>query len=110
MNDVEGLGVRLKEVRKRNNLTLREVAKDIDTDFSYLSKVENGATPSLQFLNLLANYYKADLNFLLTGREEVKDEWIDLSRELKKKGLSPDDVMLIMESFYTIKNVVNKLK
>lgn len=41
-------GDKLRELRKQNNLTQRELAKRISTDFTYISKLENnrGSPPS----------------------------------------------------------------
>lgn len=70
------LGQRLKELRLSKNLTLRELAKLVDMDFTYLSKIENDRTdrpPSEELLGKLADKLGVD-----------RDELMGLSGELPK--------------------------
>lgn len=46
-----GLGKRIKEIRKKNNLTINTVASDADVSNGLISRIENGRTiPSLPVL------------------------------------------------------------
>jgi transcriptional regulator with XRE-family HTH domain len=45
MDDTSRFGKRIRELRKRANLTLRDLARRIGVDFSYISKLENGQLP-----------------------------------------------------------------
>jgi len=61
-------GKRLKELRKKARLTQRELAQKVGIDFTYLSKLESGATPppSEKVILELANVLNADRDELLT--------------------------------------------
>ncbi|MNY36589.1 helix-turn-helix protein [compost metagenome] len=70
------LGQRLKELRLSKNWTLRELAKLVEADFTYLSKIENDRTdrpPSEELLGKLADKLGAN-----------RDELMGLSGELPK--------------------------
>lgn len=57
------LGQRLKELRAQKNHTLRELAKLVGIDFTYLSKIENDKTdgpPSEDLLRRLATELGGD--------------------------------------------------
>jgi HTH-type transcriptional regulator, competence development regulator len=45
MVDEAGFGARVRLLRHEKGLTLRELAKRVDLDFSYLSKIENDKLP-----------------------------------------------------------------
>ena len=68
------LGQKIKALRKEANLTLRELGEKVNTDFTYLSKIENDRTdkhpPSIDLLKRLAHALKADVEelTLLTQR------------------------------------------
>jgi transcriptional regulator with XRE-family HTH domain len=56
-------GERIRELRKSNKLTQRALAKIVDLDFSYISKIENDRlehTPSINTIQRLAEALNAD--------------------------------------------------
>lgn len=67
------LGHRLREQRRRNNLTLKELARRTGLSVPFLSQVENGKTPSLASLFALARELDTTPEALLAGpaREDV---------------------------------------
>lgn len=57
---------RLKEMRLKNKITLRKLAKALDVNFSTISRWENGEiTPSIDYLNLLCDYFDVSADYLL---------------------------------------------
>ena len=65
-------GARLKELRKRNNLTQKELAEQIGIKQNSYSDWENGKTePSFENLIKLADLFEVSLDCLL-GREQMK--------------------------------------
>lgn len=72
------LGQRLKELRLSYNLTLRELAKQIETDFTYLSKIENDKTdhpPSEDFLKRISAYFNVDSDELIALSGQVPENF-----------------------------------
>ncbi len=60
---MQNFGERIRELRKKNKLTQRELGKLVDLDFSYISKIENDRlehTPSINTIQRLAEALNAD--------------------------------------------------
>lgn len=47
MEEKQRFGKKLRELRTRAGMSLRELAIKVDVDFTYLSKIENGVLPTL---------------------------------------------------------------
>lgn len=63
------VGSRLREIRKSLDLTLENLQKITGFSTSILSDVENGKkSPSTIYLYGLATLYKANLNYVFTGK------------------------------------------
>ncbi len=57
---------RLREIRVKNKMTLRDLAKAIDVSFSTISRWENGEiTPTITYLILLCDYFDVSADYLL---------------------------------------------
>lgn len=66
-------GKKLKEIRKNNNLTQNDVAKLIDIDAKYISKIENGnSVGTIETLLKFCKAYKITPNEILS--EFIKEE------------------------------------
>jgi len=68
MEDKNRFGKRLRELRKRAGLSLRELGNKVSVDFSYLSKIENGTLPppSERVIRELAETLNTEYDELLT--------------------------------------------
>jgi transcriptional regulator with XRE-family HTH domain len=67
----ESLGARLRQLR-RGRFTQRELAVKVGLDYTYLSKIENGAeTPSEAAVRRLAEVLEADAEDLLARAGKV---------------------------------------
>lgn len=65
MDPVELLGARLKEVRTKANLSLREVARQLDVSPSFVSQIENGKSqPSVVTLYQFAQLFGVPIDQL----------------------------------------------
>jgi len=107
----ETLGNRIRAAREAKGLSLRDLARRVQLDYGYLSKIENGAvSPSAEALSALAEVLELDeIELLLLGdrvpapldplarSEEALDffkraaairepaEWRELSRFLEER-------------------------
>ena len=67
-----------KEERYESDITLRELAKQINIDHTYLSKIENGhLLPSEERLNQLLRFYKItqkQLNYCQFTKEFIQQQ------------------------------------
>jgi HTH-type transcriptional regulator, competence development regulator len=70
----QALGSYLKEVRKKNDLTLRDVEETTDISNAYLSQLENGKVtkPSPHILHALATIYRVPYETLMERAGYVK--------------------------------------
>lgn len=72
-------GERIRELRKAKHLTLRDVAKRVNVNFTYISKIENhkldfGDYPSEDLIRKLARVLGGDLDELLLLAEIIPDD------------------------------------
>lgn len=108
-------GIKIRELRKTKQLSLRELAGSVGIDFTYLSKIENDRLPppaedtirkialvldsDADELLLLANKVPSDLAEHLVrypetvellrsmeGKIYSREEWIELKRLAREKG------------------------
>jgi len=69
---IKGLPQRLKEIRIKNNLSQKVVAKRLDLSPSIISSYETGErTPSLETFLALSKLYKCTTDYLL-GKESTQ--------------------------------------
>jgi len=82
MDSNKKFGVQLRELRKKAGLTLRDLAEKVSVNFTYLSKIENGALPppSEKVIRHLAEVLNYD-----------KDEMLALA------GIIPSDIAEILK-------------
>mgnify|MGYP002353861388 FL=1 len=73
------LGQIIKEARKEKRITQRDLAKSIDVDFTYISKIETGALepPSETVINRIAKILDIDANELFLLAKKVPTEFKD---------------------------------
>lgn len=79
------LGARIHELR--GGITLRSLAKELGIDFTYLSKIENGAdVPSEDTLRKIASWFKADADELLALAGKVPPALAERARTEHQMG------------------------
>ncbi|MFC1901389.1 tetratricopeptide repeat protein [Chloroflexota bacterium] len=90
MEKKQEFGTRLRELRTTAGLSLRELAERVGVNFTYLSKIENGALPppSEKVIRQLAESLKAN-----------KDELLILA------GIIPRDITAILKEGDTLKKL-----
>jgi transcriptional regulator with XRE-family HTH domain len=68
MLDAKAIGSRLREIRKIESLTVLEFEEQFHLTMTSWYRYENGrAIPSVEILNMFAEWYNIDLQWLLTG-------------------------------------------
>jgi XRE family transcriptional regulator, master regulator for biofilm formation len=102
LEQLSNVGKRIKEIRQKRGLSVRELAKKMDTSHSYISRVENGkVTPSLETLVKMAEVLECNVSDFFDNEnkieadEELKKEgveWIILGKELEKEGITLEQV------------------
>lgn len=106
------VGARIKRLRQERGWSLRELERRTGIHYSYLNRIENNkAKPNIEHLEILAKLFNVHISYffgeLIETPDELKDlvDWIALSKELKEKGLTPEQVKQIVEFARKIKEV-----
>jgi len=105
-------GERIRELRttRDNRISLRDLARRVGIDFTYLSKIENGKVPppSDEVIENLARELEADLEELLALAAKVSQEDLRkavaqdprvgvLFRKLQSRDLTEEQLEQILE-------------
>lgn len=95
------LGKRIKELRKGQKLTQKELATQLGISFGQLNKYESALnSPSAELLVSIADKLKVSLDYLLTGLQAENAPFLDvrlLDRLSILQKLEPRDQETIME-------------
>lgn len=99
MMNQEQIGKIIKDIRKKNNLTQKEFAKELGVTFQAVSKWENGLNiPDIEILTKISKQYGVSLDNIITGE----------NREVlfNKKTISAIIIVLLILGilFLTLKN------
>lgn len=88
-------GERLKKIRTERNVSLRELAKVINIDHSYVAKMEKGQYPSIPVLFRISEYFKINPSYLLNGNnaEELLGKWLPIIEMFEEKEVKPEEVI-----------------
>jgi transcriptional regulator with XRE-family HTH domain len=111
------LGMRIKELRKENSITQKELAKILNIQNTTLSQYENDINePNDNIKIKIADYFNVSIDYLL-GRTDKKEAFIikgnEVPKELrnigidymevdkiaKEQGFTPEDIKDILQTF-----------
>ncbi len=83
MTEGQKFGAKLRELRTKAGLSLRELANKVNVDFTYLSKIENGVLPppSDKVIRQLAETLNADKDELLTLAGKIPPDIAEILRD-----------------------------
>lgn len=72
------IGIRIKQLRKANNLNQTELAEKLNLSASVISYIEAGkSTPTIEAATKMAEIFNVSLDYLVTGKEgtsEINEE------------------------------------
>jgi transcriptional regulator with XRE-family HTH domain len=132
VNNLQNIGIRIKEFRDKKNLKQVDFAEKIDISQAALSAIEKGKTTSLETVIKIASAFEIDLNWLLTGEQshgenykieaqnslaaEYQEDYGEKQKEKLKTELELKDQLLQNKDYtielqkYIIKQLEEKLK
>ena len=89
MEEAQKFGSRLRELRIQAGMSQRELADRVNVDFTYLSKIEKGATPppSSKVILRLAENLDTDQDELLILADKIPPDIAELLKDLYEKGI-----------------------
>ena len=73
MTTIQMIGAQIAKLRKENNITQEELAKNLDVSAQAVSKWENGGAPDVEMLPRIADYFGVSIDCLF-GRKKAKEE------------------------------------
>jgi XRE family transcriptional regulator, master regulator for biofilm formation len=94
------VGKKIREMREKKGLSQRGLAKALNMNHAYLSRIENGKVdPSIELLVKIAEILECNVaDFFekkMEAPEDLKEEgveWIIFGKELEKEGISLEQV------------------
>lgn len=102
-----GVGEKIKELRKKNNLKLEELAEKTGLSISYISLIERGLkNPSLKALERIAKAFNLPPSYFLSENE---DETIETFLRTKT-NLDEDERKMIIQLIKSLEKKKNVRK
>ena len=85
--DPIAFGKRVVLLRKAHGLTQEELAEELNISYEHMSKIERGCrTCSMELFAQIAFFFKADMNFLVTGHKlegaNPKNQMVEIIAQL----------------------------
>ncbi|MDN4526739.1 helix-turn-helix domain-containing protein [Fictibacillus fluitans] len=69
---MKGIGQRMKTLRLEHGVTLQELGKEIQFNYSNLSKIERGSRmPSVELLSKLSQFYNVEISFFFEEEKVI---------------------------------------
>lgn len=100
---------RLKELRQKNNLTLKELGKKIDIPNNSLSQYENGKRqPKIKIWQKLASFFKVSVPYI-QGLTYTTDELIEIIHEFYFTGYILGEIGSLQDEFSDKINIYIKI-
>ncbi len=103
--DTEKVGKLIKQIRKNNHLTQKDLALKYNITYQAVSKWENGKNiPDISLLKQICDDFNIDINSLLTGDYTASDKMI--SNNKTKKSLLKNKKFLFLCLFVLLIGVI----
>jgi transcriptional regulator with XRE-family HTH domain len=108
---MQGIGERLKELRKEKEMTLDELGAILNIPKSSLSRYENNESdPSIETVKRIAQYFNVSIDWL-SGLTDIRgpidhlvtSEYGDILTEMKNKNISAEHLLKFMEFYNNLK-------
>lgn len=91
-------GNRMREARKKADLTLEELAEKLDTTKATLSRYENNKRiPDILIVNKISNVLNVDINYLLGNSDNPTEEIQTIAAHKEGEVFTEDELKDIEE-------------
>jgi len=79
----------LKQLRKNKGLSIKKLAKDVDLNYTYISKLENSkVNPSSEVIDKFANYFNYDNDELTLAAGKIPEDIKEILRDNPVEALA----------------------
>ncbi|MBM6690464.1 helix-turn-helix domain-containing protein [Fusobacterium mortiferum] len=109
-------GELLREIRLKNNLSLRKLGEETEINFSFIDKVEKGLAPASEnFLEKIIEYFPLNKNELVDAYTEtyISDTIVEaLQKKVEKNTIFETffEKLNVEDRKEILKNIVDKLE
>ncbi len=87
MTPNNSFGTLLKSLRKKRDLSIKNLSKHLNVNYTYISKMENGRSlPSKDILSKIADIFNYDKEELFIRAGKMPEDIIDILRENPKEA------------------------
>lgn len=100
------VGDKIKQLRIKNGLTLREIDDRINISFTHLSRIERGdKTPNLELLYLLSNHFDVPMTYFFEDETNITNEnetnkWVVFGEKVESEyNLTPEEIENMLNVF-----------
>lgn len=111
MYDAQSISLRIKELIKENNITMKKMLSDCNLNINYISEMSKGKQPSIKNLKKISNYFNITIDDLLgiSNKIQTKEDNFhqnEITTELLKyfEQLSEEDKLDVFN--YTKKKLL----
>lgn len=82
------IGLLLKKLRNKKGIGIKTLASELDLNYTYISKLENGKVkPSEGTIKKIAGYYNYSYDELLLSANKIPDDIIEILRNNPQEAL-----------------------
>lgn len=93
---MSGIGTRIKELRKRHDISQEELAAKINVSRGNVGDWERGrAKPGAEALIALSSYFSVSIDWILNGQEFQSPHMKRWHQALSSENITPDDIELL---------------
>lgn len=103
----QDIGLIIRQLRKRNNHTLKDLGDRVNFNYSNLSKIERGdRKPTFELLEALSKLYDVPMSYFFREKETpngLDARWFTVIKESEEKGYTPEEIEEIIKFVETIR-------
>lgn len=82
-------GSLMRMLRQQQGVGIKRLASDLDVDYTYISRIENGkATPSEKVINKFSDYFRYDKDELMILADKIPEDIKRILRENPREALA----------------------
>lgn len=108
------VGTKIRELRDKRGLSLRDAGDALGLDYSYLGRIERGFLPSTKVIKNIAEFYNVDISSILGEEIDIPKEmenkikkWYRTIEKYEERGYSPEDIEKLLETLDRITGINN---
>ncbi len=109
---VDNIGKMLAEIRENKGISQRELARRMDIDHAYISRIEKGViNPNIKYLQKIEKVLQVGINLTIQNEKEILEN-IELTNydHINEYNLTVDGKRLSQKEIKLIVNLIRSLR